>query len=85
MEFVFGVIDPFINKHWGLCAIDFDEDYDSYTYFPPTLISHEIDFIVSKDAVEYAAEWEDDLNKSGQAYQKRIREQIQNLLETNKK
>lgn len=30
MDFIFSVLDPFINNCWGLYAIDFDEDYASF-------------------------------------------------------
>lgn len=61
LKFVFEVIDPFINDCWGLFAIDYDEDYDSYENFPNTLIRMEIPFLVSQKSVKYYEFWKDDL------------------------
>lgn len=50
LEFIFGVIDPFINECWGLFAIDYNEDHEPYAYFVTGLISHRIPFLVSPPA-----------------------------------
>lgn len=63
LEFIFGVIDPFINEFWGLFAIDYNEDHEPYAYFVPGLISRHIHFLVSPDLVkdpefnEIGVEW----------------------------
>ena len=49
-EFIFGVIDPFINQCWELFAIDYNEDHEPYSYLLPTLISRQITFLVSPEA-----------------------------------
>lgn len=52
LAFVFGVIDPFINRCWGLHAVDFCEDYAGHEYFVPTLIRSGIPFLVSPTLAE---------------------------------
>lgn len=50
LEFIFGVIDPFINECWGLFAIDYNEDHEPYAYFVTGLINRRIRFLVSPRA-----------------------------------
>ncbi len=52
LEFIFKVIDPFINSCWGLYAIDFNEDTEPYEYFVPGIIGREILFLVSPESVK---------------------------------
>jgi hypothetical protein len=49
-QFIFSVIDPFINSCWELYAIDYIEDYDPYDYIIPDLLDSEIYFLVSPGA-----------------------------------
>lgn len=72
LKFVFEVIDPFINDCWGLFAIDYDEDYDSYEYFPNTLIRMEIPFLVSPKSVKYYEFWKDDLANTDIKYKNNL-------------
>jgi len=51
LEFIFSVIDPFINDCWGRYAIDCNEDYEPYEYFVPGIIGREIPFLVSPKSV----------------------------------
>jgi hypothetical protein len=52
LRFTFEVIDPFINACWGLCAIDYNEDHEPYTYFVPVLIRRGIRFMVSAEMMK---------------------------------
>jgi hypothetical protein len=52
IEFIYGVIDPFINNCWGLCAVDFNEDHEPYIYLVANLVDNGIRFIVSPSSVE---------------------------------
>jgi hypothetical protein len=52
IEFIFDVIDPFINQCWKLFAIDFNEDHEPYEYFVPGLMRREIRFLISPEIVE---------------------------------
>lgn len=52
LQFVFGVIDPFINGCWGEFAIDYNEDHEPYTYLVDGLIRRKIAFLVSPGCIE---------------------------------
>ncbi len=63
LSMIYSVIDPFIHEHWGLYAIDFNEDHDPYIYLMGGLIRRGITFLVSPGAAEDfghvdAADWE---------------------------
>lgn len=47
-QFIYEIIDPFINSEWGMCATDFCDDSEGYEYLIPVLASRNIDFIVSQ-------------------------------------
>jgi len=51
-KFIYEVIDPFINDHWGLFAIDFNEDMEEQIYLVPCVIAREVRFRVSPGAAE---------------------------------
>lgn len=77
LEFVFKVIDPFINQCWGLYAIDFDEDDDSYEHFTGNLASNEILFLVSKSAAENFAYWDVDWSKISDDYETEMKKRVE--------
>ncbi|MCT7964005.1 hypothetical protein NG791_25340 [Laspinema sp. D1] len=52
IDFIFEVIDPFINTCWNLYAIDYNEDYERYTYLVEGLISRGVKFLVSPACAE---------------------------------
>lgn len=80
LKFIYSFIDPFINEHWGLYAIDFDEDMDSYEHLPNTLIGYEIKFLVSPKAAENSEYWINELNNCSAEYQHIMRSRIQTAL-----
>lgn len=80
LKFIYSFIDPFINEHWGLFAIDFDEDMDSYEQLPISLISYEITFLVSPVSAQHSEYWMDELENSSPEYQHIMKERIQNAL-----
>jgi len=80
LKFVFEVIDPFINECWGLFAVDFDEDYDSYENFPCALIRSEIAFLVSPKAAKHKNCWDDDWAGVSQAYNDEMKSRIAKAL-----
>jgi hypothetical protein len=58
LEFVFGVVDPFINEVWGYYAIDFNEEYgDHYEHIFDTLVTQDIRPLISPDAAEAWADY----------------------------
>jgi hypothetical protein len=65
LEFIFGVIDPFIHSCWGLYAIDYNEDHEPYTYFVPGIIARGITFQVSPESMKgreyFDISWPSDL------------------------
>ncbi len=72
LEFIFSVVDPFINQCWGLHAIDFDEDHVPYIYLVGTLVRRKILFLVSPAAAETFEEWDVDWDEVEQSYGKEI-------------
>lgn len=61
IEFIFEVIDPFINRCWGRYAVDYNEDHEPYVYLVEGLIKRGVRFLVSPEMtkhIEYAElEW----------------------------
>jgi hypothetical protein len=52
VQFIYGVIDPFINHCWGLFAVDHNEDDPPYQYLMENLVRHGVLFRVSPDAAK---------------------------------
>jgi hypothetical protein len=52
IEFIYGVVDPFIHDCWGLHAIDFNEDYEPHIYLVGGLIRRGVKFLVSPSVME---------------------------------
>lgn len=77
LRFVFEVIDPFVNRCWGLFAVDFDEDLEPYVYFVGALVSREIPFLVSPDAAEAYERWDVDWNSVSAGYRTEIQQRVQ--------
>lgn len=76
LRFVFEVIDPFINRCWGLFAIDYDEDYEPYVYFIHALVSREVLFLVSPDAAASYEHWDVDWNAVSTAYKTEMQKRV---------
>jgi len=72
IRFIYEVIDPFINKCWGLYAIDYNEDYEPYIYLLGGLIRRGISFLVSPNAAEHETSIENDWPKGDAAYRKKM-------------
>jgi len=53
VEFIYEVIDPFINECWGLFAVDYNEDDEPYVYLVENLIRNGVYFLVSPEVVEH--------------------------------
>lgn len=80
LKFIYSFIDPFINQHWDLCAIDYDEDMDSYEHLPITLIDYEIEFIVSTEAAKHSELWQEALSVASVEYQHKMGHRIKKAL-----
>ncbi|MGN0686297.1 MAG: hypothetical protein ACI4KC_09415 [Gemmiger sp.] len=85
LNFIYGVIDPFINQTWGLFAIDYDEDDEPYIYSTPTLVCREIPFLVSPDAAKCFDDWDVDWEQISPQYHKMISERVAQALATEEK
>jgi hypothetical protein len=74
INFIYGVIDPFINDCWGLYAIDYNEDDEPYVYLVEHLIRRGVVFLVSPkmldDLEQMRLEWPSD-NPAYEAEMKR--------------
>jgi hypothetical protein len=51
VDFIYGVIDPFINTCWGLYAVDYNEDYEEHVYLVAGLVRSGVRFLVSPGVV----------------------------------
>lgn len=80
LRFIFDVVDPFINQCWELFAVDFDEDDEPYIYFIPTLVNHEITFLVSPSTAETFEDWDVDWSKTSDPYRGEMHKRVQNAL-----
>ena len=58
IDFVFRVLDPFMNECWGLCAIDYDEDTSPYEYLTAAVVGRGLLFHVSQGAARRAGSWD---------------------------
>lgn len=57
LEFIFGVVDPFIGEQWDLYAIDYNEEFgDHYEHILGTLIERDLRPRLSPDAARAWAE-----------------------------
>ncbi|MFJ1231378.1 hypothetical protein [Yersinia proxima] len=45
-EFIYGVIDPFINSEWGLFAVNFCDDTEPYENLVPILAVRNVEFLI---------------------------------------
>jgi len=48
-QFIYEVIDPFINSEWDMCAMDYCDDSEQYEYLIPILAQRNIHFMVSNN------------------------------------
>ncbi len=53
VQFIYEVIDPFINQCWNLFAVDYNEDHEPYVYLIDSLIRKSIRFLVSPEAINF--------------------------------
>lgn len=59
-KFIYEVIDPFINEHWSMCAVDYCDDSEGYEYLIPVLASSNILFCIP-DSISDLEELENSL------------------------
>ncbi len=77
-DFIYEVIDPFINQCWGLFAVDYTDDTEPYEYLVDALISNGVKFLISPGALKHldhvGFEWPDDDPEYQKAMEKRFAE-----------
>ena len=71
-EFIFSVIDPFLNDCWGLFAIDFNEDDEPYRYVVEHLVSEEVLFLVSPEAASALSDEDVDFSRCRESYRREM-------------
>ena len=76
LDFIFEVIDPFINSCWSLYAIDYNEDAEQYIYLIAGLISRGIKFMVSPDCVDDLQHVDFDWPKNNPQYEKEMKKRF---------
>jgi hypothetical protein len=81
LQFVFGVIDPFINECWGLYAVDYDEDYEPYIYFVHAITHREILFLVSPEAAQRFDDWDVDWSAVSPEYRAEMHARVERARE----
>lgn len=52
-RFIYGVVDQFINKCWGLYAVEYCEDSAGYEHLIPTLLAQGVLFLVPRTLESY--------------------------------
>lgn len=48
-QFIYDVIDPFINSEWGMSAMNYCDDTEGYEYLIPVLAKRGVEFIISRE------------------------------------
>jgi hypothetical protein len=80
LEFIYKVIDPFINDCWGLYALDYDED-EPYIYLTNSLIQRELMFLIPYDAANCYGDWDISWENVNAEYKIKIEKSIREALE----
>lgn len=76
LEFVFEVVDPFLNSAWDLYAVDYCEDYSGYGDFVTGLIERRIPFSVSPGLADEWASLEIKWPPDSDAFRANIEERV---------
>lgn len=82
LEFIYNIIDPFINECWGLYAIDYNEDNEPYIYLCDILVHRKISFLVSPDSLEAGGDWIEECGREGDLY---LHEQHKRIIDARSK
>jgi hypothetical protein len=80
VDFIYAVIDPFINSCWGLYAVDYNEDYEEHIYLLGGLIRAGVRFLISPDAARKWESVEKHWPKHDSAYQVEMELRLQRAL-----
>jgi hypothetical protein len=83
LNFIFEVIDPFVNQCWGLFAMDYDEDYEPYLYFVNALVQREILFLVSPGSATHFKDWAVDWSSVSPLYRDEMHARVEQMRSKN--
>ena len=84
IEYIYGVIDPFINKCWGLYAVDFNEDYEPYVYLVAGLIRRAIPFLVSPGVLDAWKHTDQEWPSKKPGYRKLIEKRLEEAIKSHR-
>lgn len=77
LEFIYKVIDPLIYKHFGMCAIEYHEDWSiGYDYLVETIIENELLFSIPQDFKIGEIDFKEVLLRTSESYQTELMERI---------
>ncbi|MEQ0583466.1 hypothetical protein PANTOEA_17800 [Pantoea dispersa] len=71
-QFIYEVIDPFINSEWDMCAMSYCDDSEQYEYLIPILAKRNVYFTVSKKIYGGLAELTRLVEEGTPAYKKEM-------------
>lgn len=83
IDFIYGVIDPFIHRCWKLFAVDYNEDHEPYTYLISGLISRGVPFLASPSLIDCLENIEFEWPRDNSKYKKLMLGRLK-LLRTHK-
>ncbi|AFZ03158.1 hypothetical protein Cal6303_4249 [Calothrix sp. PCC 6303] len=76
INFIFEVIDPFINTCWSLYAIDYNEDIDRHIYLIEGLVERGIKFLISPNCVKQLKHVDFDWPKNNREYEQEMKKRL---------
>jgi hypothetical protein len=76
LSFIYEVIDPLINKCWGLYAIDYDEDDVPYEYLVAAVVRRRLKFQVSPAAAKCFRSWSINWKDVPKTYARDVRRRV---------
>jgi hypothetical protein len=76
IDFIFEVIDPFINTCWSLYAIDYNEDNEPYIYLIEGLVRRGIKFLISPDSIDQLRYVDFDWPKNKPGYEQEMKKRL---------
>ena len=72
LDFLNANVDPLINKHFNLCAIEYHEDHVGYDYVVDCLIQHELLFSIPDGFSISEVDLAETLSRTSEGYRKEL-------------
>lgn len=80
LKFIYNNLDPLIHKHFGICAIEYNEDYSvGYDYVVQALINHELRFSLPKRFYVGEFNLSEAVKKTSKAYRRTFGDKLVEL------